>query len=69
MSYISFAGMERYNNQRLKNKELEDWVLENVDEVFRNYAAWGVSTSRSTYLCGITLDSEQAVIVKLKFGL
>lgn len=69
MSYISFAGMERYNDQRLKNKELEDWIHENIEEQNQNYSRWGVSKSRLGYLCGITLDSEQAVILRLKFGI
>jgi hypothetical protein len=65
--YISFAGMERYNDQRLKDDELNKWIQDNVEEEHCNYAKWG-GARRGVYLAGIYLYPEQAVIYKLKFG-
>jgi len=65
--YISFAGFERFNNQRLKDEELNTWIEENIKNTQKNYAKWG--TSRPPYLVGIYLYPEQATIFKLKFGL
>jgi hypothetical protein len=66
--YISFGGMERYDDQRLKNDELNIWIKENVSTEHLNYARWGNPKTRPPYLAGIYLYPEQAVIYKLKFG-
>ena len=69
MKYISFSGIERYDNQEFKDAELVKWIKENVPTSFCNYATWGVSRSRPPYMCGIYLDPEQVTLFKLKFGL
>jgi hypothetical protein len=67
--YIGFVGMERYDNQRLKNEELNAWIEENVHMDRRNFSKWGVNiNTRPPYLVGMFLEPEQAVIYKLKFG-
>ena len=64
--YISFAGVERFDNQRFKNEELNKWIQDNVDILCCNYAKWGVR--RPSYLAGIYLTPEQATLFRLKFG-
>jgi len=66
--YISFNGMERYNDQRLKDEELNSWIKDNVPVTQQNFARWGNPKTRPPYLAGIYLYPEQAVIYKLKFG-
>ena len=65
--YISFAGIERFDNQRFKNEELNTWIQDNVDILQCNYAKWG-GAKRGHYLAGIYLYPEQATLFRLKFG-
>jgi hypothetical protein len=65
MSYVSFSSRHRDQGQRL-DKELEDWVVDNVAEIQINYASWRVSGKR--VMVGVMLDKEQQVFFRLKFG-
>lgn len=65
--YISLAGIERYDDQRFKNEELNKWIQDNVDILCCNFAKWG--GNRVPYLAGVYLEPEQATIYKLIFGL
>ena len=65
MSYVSFTNRHRDQDQRL-DKELEDWVVDNVAEIQINYASWRVSGKR--VMVGVMLDKEQQVFFRLKFG-
>jgi hypothetical protein len=67
MNYINFLGVERFNDQRFKNEELNEWIKTNVKREHQNFAKWGVR--RPPYLAGIYLYPEQATLFKLKFGL
>jgi len=65
MSYVSFSSRHRDQDDRL-DKELEDWVVDNVTEIQINYASWRVSGKR--VMVGVMLDKEQQVFFRLKFG-
>lgn len=65
--YVSFIGMERLDNQRFVNEELNKWIEENVPVERRNYAKWGNPKNTKSYLAGMHLTSEQATVYKLKF--
>lgn len=65
--YINFLGVERFDDQRFKNEELNEWIKINVKHEHQNFAKWGVS--RPPYLAGIYLYPEQATLFKLKFDL
>ena len=72
MKYINLSGVDDLWNdipQEFNHRDIVKWVEENVKECYRHYAIW--NTGGPTYLRGVELDSEQAVIVifKLKFGL
>ena len=66
--YISFAGMERFNDQTFKMPGLNAWIEENLTEQRCNYAKW-VREGRARYMVGIYLCPEEATLFKLKFGL
>ncbi len=65
--YINFLGVERFDDQRFKNEELNEWIEENVKYEHQNFAKWGVR--RPPYLAGVYLYTEQATLFKLKFDL
>jgi len=65
--YISFAGVDRLNNQQFTNEELNKWIEENVKLEQHNLANWG--NKRLPYLAGIYLTPAQASFFKLKFDI
>jgi hypothetical protein len=64
--YINFVGMERFDDQRFKNEELNKWIQDNVDILNCHYAK---ISKRRHYLAGVYLYPEQATLFKLKFEL
>lgn len=65
--YISFYGMERYNDNTLKDTEMLKWINENVENNNMHYVIY--AAKKPGYLSAISLDEEQQVVFKLKFGI
>ena len=66
--YIGLVGLDRFDDQRFKNEELNQWIQDNVDILNCTYVKYSRKKS-GQYMAGIYLTSEQATIFKLMFAL